>query len=88
MKLKRGTNFGEESTCRFNIDIRNLTNFDLNTQKSQKIFILMGSFCAKYILLELKKYKGVIFHGTEEGYKIWRGIDVLVQNWCKEFDNF
>ena len=88
MKLKRGTKFGDESTCRFNIDIRNLTNFDLNTQKSQKTFILMGSFCAKYILLELKKYKGVIFHGTEEGYKIWREIDVLVQNWCKEFDNF
>ena len=87
MKLKRDTKFGEESTCRFNIDIRNLTNFDLNTQKSQKIFILMGFFCAKYILLELKKYKGVTFHGTEEGYKIWREIDLLVQNWCKEFDN-
>ena len=36
MKLKRDTKFGEESTCRFKIDIRNLTNFDLSTQKSQK----------------------------------------------------
>ena len=51
MKLKKDTKFGEESTCRFNIDIRNLTNFDLNTQKSQKRIILMASFCAKYILL-------------------------------------
>ena len=26
----------EESTCHFKIDIRNLRNFDLRTQKSQK----------------------------------------------------
>ena len=36
MKLKRDTKFGEESACRFKIGIRNLTNFDLSTQKSQK----------------------------------------------------
>ena len=36
MKLKRDSKFGEESTCRLKIGIRNLTNFDLNTQKSQK----------------------------------------------------
>ena len=32
----------------------------------------MGSFWAKYRLFELKKYRGVIFHGTEEWWKIWR----------------
>ena len=37
MKLKRDAKLGEESTCRFKIDIRNLTNFDPNTQKSQNI---------------------------------------------------
>ena len=88
MKLERDTKLGEESTCRFKIDIRNLTNFDLSTWKSQKIFTLMGSFWAKYILFELKKYRGVIFHETEEGYKIWRGIDLSFQNWHKEFDKF
>ena len=36
MKLKRDTKFGEEFTCRFKIDIRNLINFDLSTRKSQK----------------------------------------------------
>ena len=36
MKLKRDTKFGKESTCRFKIDIRNLTNFDLSTRESQK----------------------------------------------------
>ena len=39
MKLNRDTKFGEEWTCRFKIDIRNLTNFDLSTQKSQNFSI-------------------------------------------------
>ena len=56
--------------------------------KVSKIFILMCSFWAKYILLELKKHRGVIFHETEEGYKIWRGIDSPFKNWHKEFDKF
>ena len=56
--------------------------------KVSKIFTLVGSFWAKYILFELKKYRGVIFHETEEGYKIWRGIDLLFKNWHKEFDKF
>ena len=41
-----------------------------------------------YILFELKKYKGVAFHETEEECKIWRGIDFSFQNWHKEFDKF
>ena len=36
MKLKRDRKFGEESTCRFKIDIGNLKYFDLSTQKSHK----------------------------------------------------
>ena len=31
MTLKSDTKFGEESTCRLKTDMRNLTNFDLNT---------------------------------------------------------
>ena len=56
--------------------------------KVSKIFTLMGSFWAEYILFELKKYRGVIFHETEKGYKIWRGIDLSFQNWHKAFDKF
>ena len=33
MKLKMDKKFEEESTCRFKIAIRNLTNFDLSTQR-------------------------------------------------------
>ena len=36
MKLKRDTKFGEESTCRFKIGVRNLTKFDLSSRKSQR----------------------------------------------------
>ena len=48
--------------------------------KVSKIFTLMGSFWAKYILSELKKYRGVTFPETEEGYTIWRGMDLSFQN--------
>ena len=36
MTLKNDTKFGKESTCRFKIHMRNLTNFDLSTGMSQK----------------------------------------------------
>ena len=80
--------FGEKLTCRFKTDIMNLTNFDLSTRKSQKIFTLIGSFWAKSILFELKKYRAFIFHETEKGYKAWRGINLSFKNWHKEFDKF
>ena len=56
--------------------------------KISKNFILMGFFWAKYIFFERKKYRRIVFHKTEERYKIWRGIDLLFQNWHKEFDKF
>ena len=88
MKLKRDAKFGEESTRRLKIGISNLTNFDPSTQKVSKIFTLMGSFWAKYISFQLKKYRGIIFHETEEEYKTWREINLLFQNWHKKFDKF
>ena len=36
MTMKNDTKFEHELTCQFKIDTRNLTNFDLSTQKSQK----------------------------------------------------
>ena len=86
MKLNRDIKFGEESTCCLKIGIRNLTNFDTSTLS--KMFTLMGSFWAKYILLELKKYAGVIFYETEEGYKNWRKTDLMIGKWHEEFGKF
>ena len=34
--MKNDAKFEEELTCQFKIDMRNLTNFDPSTQKSQK----------------------------------------------------
>ena len=39
MAMKNDAKIEEELTCQFKIDMRNLTNFDLSTQKSQK-FVL------------------------------------------------
>ena len=36
MTMKNDTKTEEELTCRFKIDIRNLINFDLSTQKSKR----------------------------------------------------
>ena len=39
------------------------------TLKSLKILTLMGSFWSKYIMFELKSYRGVMSHDTEEWSK-------------------
>ena len=36
MTMKNDTKFQEELTCQFKTDMRNLTNFDPSTHKSQK----------------------------------------------------
>ena len=37
MTIKNGAKFEEQLTCHFKVDMRNLTNFDRSTWKSQKI---------------------------------------------------
>ena len=37
MTIKNGTKFEEELTC-FKVGMRDLTIFDLNTQKSKKVY--------------------------------------------------
>ena len=39
MTLNSDAKFGEELTCRFKIDVRNVSNFDLSTLKSQKFLL-------------------------------------------------
>ena len=65
MTMKNDTKIEEELTCCFKIDMRNFTNFDPNTRKSKKID-LIGSLWPKYLLFEPQKYRGVIFHDTED----------------------
>ena len=44
--------------------------------KVSQICTLIGSYCARYLMFDLKKYRGVIFHETEEWCKIWRKTDL------------
>ena len=44
--------------------------------KSLKDLHFHGFFSAKYITFDLKKYRGLILHETEEWYKIWRNTDL------------
>ena len=37
MTMKNDTKIEEELTCHFKIDMRNLANFDANTQKSKQL---------------------------------------------------
>ena len=45
--------------------------------KISKICTLMGCFWPKYIMFELKKYRGVMFDCTQDWYKVWRKT-----GWC------
>ena len=86
MTIKNDEKFEEHLTCRFNIDIRNLMIFDSTAWKVSKVYTLMGCFWPKYIIFELKKYRGVMFDSTEYWCKIWRKTDLCFQKWHEEFN--
>ena len=37
-------------------------------------------------MYEIKFYRGVMCHENKERCKIWRGLDLSIQNWHEEFD--
>ena len=65
MTIKSDAKFEEKLTLGFKTDMKILVKFHPTTQKS-KTFTSMGYFCPKYMRFELKKYRGVIFHDTEQ----------------------
>ena len=62
--------------------------FWLENLKVSKIYTLMGCFWPKYVIFELKKYRGAIFHDTSVRYKIWRKADLWFGTWHEEFSKF
>ena len=56
--------------------------------KVSKIYTLIGSLREKYVMFDLKKYRGVIFHDTREWCKIWRKTDLWFGKWHEEFGKF
>ena len=65
MTLKSDAKFEERLTCGLENGMRNLANFH-RALGSVKIGTLMGYFCPKQKMYELKIYRGVIFHDNEE----------------------
>ena len=49
--------------------------------KISKTCTLMGSLRRNYIMLELKKYRAVMFDGTEDWCKTWRKTDLRFSKW-------
>ena len=82
MTMKNDAKLEEELTFRFKIDIGNwlILTRALTSLKNFNFDVLL--------LSKLYRYRGVIFHETEEWYKIWRGIDLSFENWHWEFDKF
>ena len=65
MTMKSDPKFEEKLTLVFKNDMKTLVNFHPTTRKS-KNFTLIGYFCSKYMRFQLKKYREVIFHDTEQ----------------------
>ena len=56
--------------------------------KVWKIWTSMGSFWKKYIMFELKKDRGVLFHDTEKWFKTWGKTNLPFGKWHEEFGKF
>ena len=56
--------------------------------KISKICTLIGCLWPKYIMFDLKKYRGVMFGSTEYWCKIWRKTDFSFQKWHEKFGIF
>ena len=88
MTMKNYAKFEEELDLSFQSWHEEFDEFWPKQLKVSKIFILMGSFWAKYILFELKKYRGVNFHGTEEIWKFWRKTDLWFEKRLEKFGKY
>ena len=58
--LKNDVKFKEKLTCNFQYDMKNLVNFQPNTQTSENVFSV-GSFCPKYTRFELQNTEELSF---------------------------
>ena len=54
--------------------------------KVSSICTLMGSFWTKYVMFYLKKYRGFMFHDTEEWWETWRKRNLRFGKWHEEFE--
>ena len=60
----------------------------LEHSKVYKNCIFACSYCAKYLMFDLKKYRGDIFHGIEGWCKIWKITVLWFRKWHEECSKF
>ena len=53
-----------------------------------KVYNVRAKKITKYIIFELKKYRGVLLDGTKYWCNIWRKPDLCFQKWHEEFSQF
>ena len=88
MTMKNYAKIEEELSCQFKIDMGKLDEFWSKQSKISKICTIMGCLWPKYIMFELKQYRGVMFYGTEYWCKIWTKTDFCFQKWHGKFGKF
>ena len=76
MTMKNDAKFEEELNCNFKIDMRNLK---ILTQalKNLKNLYFNGLLLNRVYVWATKKYRGVMFDGTEYWCNIWRKTDLF-----------
>ena len=84
MTLKNDEKFEEELTDRY----EEFDEFGSKHSRISKIWTLMGSFWPKYIMLELKKYRRIIFHDAEEWSKFKQRLTCGLENDMRNLAHF
>ena len=97
LKIYRGVMFHDneewyKNQRRIDLSVQNwleeFGEFSFEHLKILKIFTLMGFLSLKCIIFELKKYRGVMFAGTEYWCKIWRKTACTFKNDMRNLANF
>ena len=83
MTLKSDARFEEKLICCFKLT--RIWWILTQALESLKNVLFDWLLCAKNITFDLKKNRGVTFHGTEERCKIWRKTDLWFAKWHEEF---
>ena len=78
MTMNNYARIEEALTCQFNTDMRKLTMLDLSTWKFGKFALWWAVLWPQYKIFELKKYRGIMFDGTEYW---WILMHNLKENW-------
>ena len=81
--------YDSEKRCKIERRI-DFDEFWPDNSRISNIYTLIGCLWPKHIMLQLKKYKGVmfLFDGIEYWRKILKKTDFCFQKWLKEFGKF